>query len=291
MHGGARGSAAYVIHVDDKPALVVDMGGDTPLALAKAGIDAGTVDAVAISHLHPDHVSGLPAFMWNEVTAGRTKPLLLVGPPGGGGFPDFAEFWNRLFSAGGPFSDLGDAIRAGAFPTHIEVVGRASDASERSVGGGTLAAMRVHHGRAPTLAFRFARNGVSIVFAGDQTMRDPHFASFARKARIMVAHAGLTPGARGTALAGVMALPSDIGKVAQVAEVRRVVLGHLMGAPPHASNRQLWALADLERTIAEIAAHFSGEIVVAEDLQIVSARDVAVHAVADRDSDGPGCGL
>ena len=76
MHREARGSAAYLLWHRGRPAAVVDMGGDTAMALARAGVDAGEIDTLLISHFHPDHVSGLPDFLWGEscrIEIGRSR--------------------------------------------------------------------------------------------------------------------------------------------------------------------------------------------------------------------------
>lgn len=83
MHGDGRGNVAYLLWLHHKPALVVDMGGDTPAKLSGAGAHAGTLPLVLISHLHPDHVSGLPDFLWGEINAPRRLPLMLAGPVAG----------------------------------------------------------------------------------------------------------------------------------------------------------------------------------------------------------------
>src|SRR5579863_284755 len=53
MHGDGRGSSAYLVFVHHKPAAVIDMGGDTAAKLAAAGVEAGSVGTLLISHLHP----------------------------------------------------------------------------------------------------------------------------------------------------------------------------------------------------------------------------------------------
>ena len=74
---------------------------------------------VAISHLHPDHVSDLPAFLWLSHTV-RTEPLPIVGPSAGKGAagpagndvaPDFQTFLSRLFDEkSGAFQVLGGTL-------------------------------------------------------------------------------------------------------------------------------------------------------------------------------------
>ena len=98
MHAQGRGGSAYLLWLHHKPALVIDMGGDTPAKLSAAGVEAGTLPLLLISHLHPDHVSGMADFLWGEINAPRKTPLTLAGPDGGGdGFPGIGDFLHRSF--------------------------------------------------------------------------------------------------------------------------------------------------------------------------------------------------
>lgn len=66
--------------------------------LRRAGIDLGDLDAIVISHFHPDHTFGWP-FLLFELDRQRPKsrPLEIVGPPG---VAAFLEEMCRLGSGG-----------------------------------------------------------------------------------------------------------------------------------------------------------------------------------------------
>ena len=59
--------------------LVVDCGGDVVQRLMAAGIDLATIDALIITHEHPDHVSGFPLFMEKIWLSGRRRPIPVCG--------------------------------------------------------------------------------------------------------------------------------------------------------------------------------------------------------------------
>jgi ribonuclease Z len=62
--------------------LLLDCGYAVPHALWRLTRDVDELDAVWISHVHADHVFGLPALlMWMRL-GGRERPLTLLGGPG-----------------------------------------------------------------------------------------------------------------------------------------------------------------------------------------------------------------
>lgn len=265
MHGGGRGSAAYLLRLEGSPHLVVDMGGDTPHALARAGVRPGEVGTLLISHLHPDHVSGFPGYFWGELTAGRSTALQLIGPPAGKGFPDIKTFWQRLFGADGAYPCMSTLVSNPSFPVNFLT----ASARERAIAldeALTISTCSVEHGRAPTQAFRIDGIGFSIVFAGDQVMRDPAFVRFADGADMMVAHLVANRRIAGKPLADVVALPEDIGRTANQANIQHLVLSHLMEAPSNENGGDLWSLAALKGAVSDVRQYYSNKISVAEDL-------------------------
>ncbi len=79
---GGRRQSGYLIEAPGQGVLL-DCGTTTLLGLKALGIPAERIDLVAISHLHGDHFGGL-SFLFLEYTYEnpRTKPLLIIGPPG-----------------------------------------------------------------------------------------------------------------------------------------------------------------------------------------------------------------
>jgi ribonuclease BN (tRNA processing enzyme) len=69
-----RASAAYLLWIDGQARMLVDMGGGTYLRFGQSGADLSDLAMIAISHLHPDHVSDLPALLWLSQQL-RTEPL------------------------------------------------------------------------------------------------------------------------------------------------------------------------------------------------------------------------
>jgi ribonuclease BN (tRNA processing enzyme) len=64
----------------DSARILLDCGMTAFVSLARAGVDADSLDAVLLSHLHGDHFGGLPLLVLDATIRGRTRPLTLAGP-------------------------------------------------------------------------------------------------------------------------------------------------------------------------------------------------------------------
>jgi adenosylcobinamide kinase / adenosylcobinamide-phosphate guanylyltransferase len=73
--GLVRGQTSAL--VDDR--LLLDLGPDGPRAALRQGTTLAGVQAVLVTHAHPDHHAA-PAWMWRGWAAGR-RPLVLAAPP------------------------------------------------------------------------------------------------------------------------------------------------------------------------------------------------------------------
>ncbi|HEV2123492.1 MAG TPA: ribonuclease Z [Chloroflexota bacterium] len=62
--------------------ILFDCGEGTQITLRALGWGVKNLDLILISHLHGDHVSGLPGLLLSQGNAGRTAPVRIVGPPG-----------------------------------------------------------------------------------------------------------------------------------------------------------------------------------------------------------------
>ncbi len=62
--------------------VLVDCGEGTQVAAVAAGMSLKPIDKLLLTHLHADHVSGLPGLLLSIANSGRTEPLSIVGPVG-----------------------------------------------------------------------------------------------------------------------------------------------------------------------------------------------------------------
>src|SRR5262245_37863776 len=84
-----RASTSYLLWVGSQARILVDIGGGAYLRLGQSQAKVGDLSMVAISHLHPDHVSDLPAFLWLSQLA-RKESLPIYGPSGNDAAPGFS---------------------------------------------------------------------------------------------------------------------------------------------------------------------------------------------------------
>lgn len=68
--------------INEGNVILFDCGEFTQIQLIKSSIKLGRIDKIFISHLHGDHVTGLPGLLMLLNHASREKPLHIYGPAG-----------------------------------------------------------------------------------------------------------------------------------------------------------------------------------------------------------------
>ena len=263
-----RASSSYLLWIGSQAKMLVDMGGGTYLRFAQSGAKLSDLALVGISHLHPDHVSDLPALLWLSGLQ-RTEPLPIVGPSGNSASglagldiaPDFSTFLARLFDEkNGAFQVLGRTLGASqgsGVRLNVSVVDVAK-AEPSTVFKGqdlTVTAFGIPHANMPTLAYRVETPAGSVVFSSDQTGTNPKFVDFARNANVLIMHLSIMSGATSTSQAQALhATPAVVGRIAQEAAVGRLIVSHI-------------GQIDLDAAIGELKQSYAGPLTVGADLQ------------------------
>ena len=255
-----RASTGYLVWLGGKGKILVDAGGGTFLRFGQAGGRLEDLSLVAISHLHPDHVSDLPALLWLSNVA-RKEPLPIAGPSGGAVTPDFPIFLSRLFDEKtGAFPLLGGTLRGAGMGVPLDAIrldaGQPEPLSVFEESGIRVTAIGVPHANVPSLAYKVQTTHGTIVFGSDQTGTNPHFVTFAQRTDVLVMHLTIGAGESGP-LNALHASPSVVGQVARDAKARRLVLSHI-------------GQFDLEAALADVKKSYAGPVSVGADLQCVS---------------------
>jgi len=122
--------------------------------------DTTSIDAVVISHLHGDHVGGLPYLALEQKWSGRTRPLLV-----GSGSTSL----ERWFGQAGPL--LVDNLYDGPMPYELRF--EVLDATMRRFGPAEVSAHPVVHSpNSDPHGFRIRIGGKLIAYSGDTTWCD-----------------------------------------------------------------------------------------------------------------------
>lgn len=232
-----RDNTALAFRMHDA-AVLVDCPGSPALKLRRAGIDPLRLDAVVITHTHPDHVYGLPSLIHNLRLLGRKAALPVLAQTG-----DFDRI-GRLLAVFGmdtsaPFVELRPVTAGGAAPFWEN-------------GGHRLIALPVDHS-APACAVRWdLPSGARVVYSGDTRPVDA-LAEFGRGADLFVHEATFAEDDASRAQEGGHSTPAQAGLVAARAGARRLLLVHLC----EDANPARW--------VAEARKTFTGPVEVPAD--------------------------
>jgi ribonuclease BN (tRNA processing enzyme) len=188
--------------------IVIDLGSGSLGPLQRV-VDLRKIDAVVISHLHPDHfmdLCGLYVARRYHPAGPCLAPLQVYGPE------HTAE---RVLAAYGP--DAADEL------PKVYDVRTLTDGGQFTVGPVTVTPRLVQH-PVPAYGMRFEQDGRVIAYSGD-TDACPALDDLAQGADLLLAEASFQEGrdeTRGVHLTGRRA-----GEVARDAGVRRLVLTHI----------------------------------------------------------------
>jgi ribonuclease BN (tRNA processing enzyme) len=248
-----RASASYLLWMGGQPRMLVDAGGGAFLRFGQARARLSDLSLVAISHLHPDHTSDLPALLWLSNQT-RQEPLPIVGPSGNDAVPAFPVFLSRLFDqTSGAFQVLGATLggTGGGVRLNVSVVdvAKAEPSTVFDRQGFTVTALGIPHGNIPALAYRVQAGGASIVFSTDQTGTNPRFIDFARGADVLIMHLATVEDNH-----PLHASPAVVGRIARDAGAGRLIVSHI-------------GQFDLDPAIADVKRYYTGPLTVGADLQ------------------------
>lgn len=223
--------------------IILDLGyGTLPRLLGVLASPIGDgIDAVVITHRHPDHMIDLHGLFRARWFGRRGAPAIpLYAPPG------------VLERVALLEEDDADAVRQ-VFDWHE------TPCSSQALGPFQLNTLALPH-FVPNVGIRLSGTDFALAYTGD-TGPDPALADLGRDADLYIVEAtsrGQQPGTPPSPTARQLHLSAgDAGRAATAAGARRLMLTHF------------WPGNDRERTRAEAAAEFTGEILLAEEGLVV----------------------
>lgn len=242
----ARFGSAILVEAGGKR-LLFDCGRGAVLRLAAIGRNASQIDGLFLTHLHADHVVGIPDLLLTGWFLGRDRPLPIWGPQGTRGMTDhlLAAYAFDIQSREAP-------------PERLPPSGIALDVHEidqgtvYSDGSLRVTAFTVDHGPVhPAFGYRVDYAGHSVVISGD-TKFSPNLIQFAKGADCLI-HAAWSVGATNPTPPAERTLASaeDAARVFAAVHPKLAVVTHYRDA------------TGIEPTVR---AQYDGQFVLATDL-------------------------
>ena len=255
-----RSAAGYLVWIDGHARLLVDPGPGTALRFDESGADSDDLDAVVLSRLTVMTTTALPALLEGSIGGNRDRLLPVFGPAVEG-VDSTVDFIGRMIGADGLYPELAHFLtfrsRAGYKVSVRDVPAIGTRRwSQYGTENLSLAAIAVHHGDVPALAWRVRIGGSALVFAGAFSNRKNVVADFAKGADALIADHAIPEDARG-AVRDHFAIPSQLGRIAAQADVRMLVLGH----------RGVRTLGREGASRESIEAHYDGPLIFAGELE------------------------
>jgi ribonuclease BN (tRNA processing enzyme) len=139
--------------------LLLDGGAPLLPHMRRLGIDPQAIEAVFLTHLHGDHILGLPPFVLYRAFQPSGRPLPMVGPPG------TEEALESLFNCswGSAWAEQREQVQI--------VYEVAQDAGE--VAGVPYQSVKLDHGNMDCRGYRLMLEGRALAYAGDTTATPP----------------------------------------------------------------------------------------------------------------------
>jgi ribonuclease BN (tRNA processing enzyme) len=135
--------------------LLLDCGASSLVAMKQSDLEPSAVDGVVLSHLHGDHFGGLPFLVLDGQFSGRSRPLVVAGPP---------RVLRRLEAA---MEVLFPGSSRARRDFSLEVIELAAGMATR-LGPAVIRAVEVkHQSGAPSYGIRVELAGRIVAYSGD----------------------------------------------------------------------------------------------------------------------------
>ncbi|MEZ5711205.1 MAG: MBL fold metallo-hydrolase [Sphingobium sp.] len=156
-------------------AILVEAGGDRFLFDCGRGCTTrlaqhdprlvSSIDKIFLTHLHSDHVVGIPDLWLNGWTQGRGTPLSVWGPTGTGAM---MEGLRAAYSADISYRLPTGTTDPAALTREIHLISENGVVYDRK--GVKITAFRVHHADIPAYGYRIDYGGKSVLLSGDTSV-------------------------------------------------------------------------------------------------------------------------
>lgn len=261
-----RHGPAAVVNIGDAY-LLFDSGRGVVLQMVRAGIPLDRVNPVFVTHHHYDHIGDLADVMLTSWLMGRQHDLQILGPPGTTSIVN--ALLTQVYDKDIEFRDKGEPAIVGGWKPVVGtdiLSGLVYDSgtwqvyAEMAKHGHDLHLPEAFKHRWVCLGYRLEAEGKVVVISGDGVACEG-LDRLAKDADVLVqccylATAELTTPTLQHLAKHTLACSDTVGKIAQKARVKKLVLTHL---------RQK-SEAMLAEVVADVARDYDGPVVLGHDL-------------------------
>jgi ribonuclease Z len=257
-----RSGPAQVVSIGDDN-ILIDAGAGTAHRLVAAGYGTLPLKAIAFTHLHSDHVTGILDVLWAGWIQRRWKvPPTIYGPPGTQHFIDHliqAMAYDIKVRSG----EVLDPMNLVPFVVEIE------DGWKVRGKDWQLSAFRVDHWPVDqAFGFRVDQGPSSVVISGDTKVSE-NLIAYSKDTDLLVHEVYWSQGLRDIAAAApdeeerarfrlletYHTGSEEVGKVAELAGAKHLVLSHIIRSRGDPSD-----------FVKDVSPDYGGKLTVAEDL-------------------------
>lgn len=270
-----RGQACTLVAAGGR-LFLFDAGENAMRNLETSHVPIQALNQAFITHWHSDHFNGLGALINHSWIYGRQTPFLVYGPPG---VERVVEGLAMAYGQDASYRSahaLPPTNRQLAFaePRQVEIAQGQESVRVYDQGGVTIDAYRVdHHPVEPAYGYVLRYQGRKLFISGDtrvserylEAMRDADLvvheainAHLVREGAAALERTGQKDrGAQAVRVLDYHADTLELARTAQRADVRHLVLTHLIPAPDNLLARRMF--------VSGMADEYSGEITLGED--------------------------
>jgi ribonuclease BN (tRNA processing enzyme) len=247
-----RASTSYLIWIDGKSKILVDLGSGSLLRFNEVGGNIEDLDVVLLTHYHTDHSVDLSEFVKSLYFHNIKNKITLIAPDGNEYFPDLYQFTNSLFGKEGAYRYLNFVFKENIKP--IQTASKIGKIKKFKFKDFKIYSLGVNHGIVPAVAYKIIIGDKIISFSGDTSAKTDNLINFVKNSDIFIAHMAINQESNIYAKRLHMT-PYRIGEIAKEANIKILILSHRMERTIGHENDNL----------KEIRKNYKGKIIFAED--------------------------
>lgn len=269
--------------------LLFDAGRGVTMRLFQSGLSRGQIDAIFLTHLHSDHITGLPdLYLTSWITdnlspQGVIRPFVIYGPAAiknRSGTKSLMHGIKKAFAADIYIRKHDEGYSTVPLKLKVHEIDETGVIFEKD--GVKVIAFPVNHGPGiePAYGYKVVYDGRSVVISGD-TKYEPNGAliKMAKEADVIIHEvAAVGPLYRNTpvteAIAAHHTTPEQAGKVFSATKPRLAVYSHIVTPAKKLNNRP-----SAEEIVERTRKTYKGALLVGSDLDqiFIGKEKITVH--------------